>query len=646
MLKFIQKCWQEDKQRRILWMPVLFGLGIGLYFLPKTEPDKWYSVAVVEALILLAFLFRHNLKVLNFLGMSAIIVLGFVTIQIKSIWLNYPVEQTPSETFYFKGKIDAVDTNFQGRKRFTLKDISDFDGKVYKGKYRITQRSKKYNADVGDCIELVGTISPLSKEVVVGGYQFDRKGYFEGLKGSGFAESRWFKIDCPIDNKVNAGKIYINKLRNKIVNRIKNILPSEEASIASAIIAGERGGIAKQQYEQYRNSGLAHFLSISGLHMSMLAGLMFFLVRFLMALAPQISSRIDSKKIAAIFAMILSLIYLFISGNAIPAQRAFIMTFVVLLGVLTDRRAISLQTISLAAFIVLLAAPEVLVSASFQMSFAAVLGLIAFYEKVSKTVQKFLKVDGLSKYWRIVVLYVLGVVISDFIASIMTLPFAIYHFNMVAVYTTLGNFLAGPVIGLIIMPFVLLSMLFMPFGLDGVFLKITGFGIDLVNQITAYVASLPNAALKVPSMPHWGLVMIVLGGLWLMLWQAKWRNFGYIFILLGFLSICTAKVPDIIIASDTKAIAFKNDEGKLEMVSSRGGRFVKDIWKNKYPISPNKTKLDNHPEIKIKENIVEIKGQKFDLEETSGLSIYYTDKGIKAQTIRDDIGHRYWNKKP
>ena len=120
MLKFIQKCWQEDKQRRILWMPVLFGLGIGLYFLPKTEPDKWYSVAVVEALILLAFLFRHNLKVLNFLGMSAIIVLGFVTIQIKSIWLNYPVEQTPSETFYFKGKIDAVDTNFQGRKRFTF----------------------------------------------------------------------------------------------------------------------------------------------------------------------------------------------------------------------------------------------------------------------------------------------------------------------------------------------------------------------------------------------------------------------------------------------------------------------------------------------------------------------------------------------
>ena len=401
------------------------------------------------------------------------------------------------------------------------------------------------------------------------------------------------------------------------------------------------GKLFSKQYESYRNSGLAHFLSISGLHMSMLAGLMFFLIRFILAFVPAISLRVDTKKIAAVFAIILSFIYLLISGQAIPAQRAFIMTFVVLLGVLLNRRAISMQTICLAGFIVLAISPQVLISASFQMSFAAVMGLVAFYEKTSNAITKFLNVGGLHKYIRIVVLYILGVVISDFIASLMTLPFAIYHFNMIAVYTTLGNFLAGPVIGLIIMPMVLLSMLFMPFGLDTIFLKALGFGIGLVNQVTEYVSSLPNSAVYVPSMPHWGLVLIVMGGLWLMLWQAKWRYFGIIGIVIGLLSVVTVKTPDIIIGPEAKAVAFKNKSGELEIASSRSGRFIKNVWRNKYKVSKNKTKLENHDEITIRGNKIIYDNKIYDLSKDIGMSIYFKDN--KVITIRDDIGKRYWN---
>ena len=645
MLKFIQNCWQEDKDRRILWSPVLFGLGIACYFAFTLEPSKWLTLFVIETLIILAIVFRHRISILRILGFLAIIVAGFATIQLKSIWLNYPTEKLPSDTFYFKGQIVSVDTNYQGRKRFTLKNIQDFDGKIYKGKYRITQRSKKDEAEIGDCVEMVGTISPLSKEVIVDGYQFDRKGYFEGLKGSGFAESRWFKISCSDIGKAKPVANIIANWRQKIVKHIQQILPSSEAAIASAIIAGERGAINEEQYTQYRNSGLAHFLSISGLHMSMLAGLMFFLVRFVIALFPKLALRIDSKKIAAIFAIILSLIYLFISGNAIPAQRAFIMTFVVLLGVLTNRRAMSIQTISLAAFIILLVSPEVLVSASFQMSFAAVLGLIAFYEKISHYVQKFLNISGFRKWVRVILLYILGIIISDFIASVMTLPFAIYHFNMIAVYTTLGNFLAGPVIGLVIMPFVLLSLLFMPLGLDTIFLKITGFGIGLVNQITSYVASLPNAAIQVPSIPHWGLVLIIGGGLWFIIWQAKWRYWGLFAIVIGLFSIITVRTPDIIISPDAKVVAFKNKQGKLEIVSSRSGRFIKDIWQNKYSFASNKANLQEHPEIKITGTKVIYNNKEYNLDNEIGMSIYINSDGSNnIKTIRDDIGYRYWNK--
>ena len=644
--EYLQNNLRADSSRIILWYPVLFGLGIGIYFSLNQEPSKWLTLAVIEFLILAAIMLRRYVFILKILSLIAITVLGFTIIQLKSIYLYSKAEDIPQTPFYFKGEIADINSNYQGRKRFILKNLEDFDGHVYKGLYRITQRSKKGDAKIGECIEMIGSIMPLSKAVVVGGYQFDRKSYFEGLKGSGFAQSRWFKIDCP-DNKPRhySFSSFVHDVRQKMVKHITSILPPDEASVTAAIISGERGLISQQLNEQYRNSGLAHFLSISGLHMSMLAGLMFFLVRFILACFPSITLKLDTKKISAVLAIIMSLIYLFISGNEIPAQRAFIMTLVVLLGVLTNRRAISMYSISLAAFLVLLLSPEVLVSASFQMSFAAVLGLIAFYEKVAISVQNFLNVNGMNKWLRGVILYILGVVISDFIASMMTLPFAIYHFNMIALYTTLGNFLAGPVIGLIIMPFVLLSMLLLPFGLDTPFLKVVGWGIGLVNDITEFVSSLPQAGYQVLSMPHWGLVCIIMGGLWLMLWQSSWRKVGWIGIIIGVLSIFSAKVPDILISGDLKVMAFKNETGKLEFTSGRSGRFIKSVWKNKYPFANSKTKLGQHPELKIEQDQVTIGNTTYNIKEALGLSIYrQPDDSYTVKTIRDDIGYRLWNK--
>ncbi len=642
--EYLQNNFKADISRLILWYPVLFGLGIGIYFALKQEPSKWLTLTVIEGLIVAAVILRYHIKALKLLGLIALVVLGFTVVQIKSLSLYLPAEDLPDIPFYFKGEIVGIDSNYQGRKRFILQNLEDFDGHVYKGLYRITQRSKKGDAKLGQCVELIGSISPLSKEVVVGGYQFDRKSYFQGLKGSGFAQSRWFITDCSKGGNTRSFLAFVYDIRQKMVKHIKSVLPDDEAAITAAIIAGERGLITQKLNEQYRNSGLAHFLSISGLHMSMLAGLMFFLVRFVLACFPLVAVRMDTKKISAVFAIIISLIYLFISGNDIPAQRAFIMTFVVLLGVLTNRRAISMYTISLAAFLVLLISPEVLMSASFQMSFAAVLGLIAFYEKVALKVQKFLKVDGLNKWGRGVVLYILGVVISDFIASVMTLPFAIYHFNMVALYTTLGNFLAGPIIGLIIMPFVLLSMLLMPFGMDIPFLKVVGLGIGWVNDITAFVSSLPYAGYKVLSMPDWGLLAIVIGGLWLMLWQANWRKLGWIGICVGCLSIFCTKVPDILVSSDLRVFAFKNESGELEFTSGRSGRFIKSVWKNKYPFADSKTKLSLHPELKINGSKISIGSSSYNIEDTLGFSVYkQSDNEFIVKTIREDIGHRLWN---
>jgi competence protein ComEC len=427
---------------------------------------------------------------------------------------------------------------------------------------------------------------------------------------------------------------------------IDSVLPPAEASIVSAVVAGDKGHISDRQYEQYRNAGLAHFLAISGLHMSMIAGLMFFLVRFLWALYPPLALRFDGKKVAAVFALLLSLIYLLISGQAVSARRAFVMTSVVLVGVLCSRRALSLYSMSLAAMLILFFSPEVLVSAGFQMSFAAVLGLTAFYEQVSAFLRRFLKTDRLYRWFKIVLLYIAGVIVADFIASVMTLPFAVYHFNMVAVYTSLGNFLAGPIIGLVIMPFVLLSLLTLPFGLAKPFLLVAGFGVDWVNRITQYVSSLPQAVLWVPSMPTWGLIALSLGFLWLILWQAKWRYFGLIAIVIGWGSIFCASTPDILIAPQGRAIAFKNTDGQLEFIKGKTNRFIKEVWCRRYPCAETKTSLANHPEVVLTEEGATINQQFYNWYEVVGLSVQYQNNKADIQTIRQNIGYRPWNNQP
>lgn len=638
---FIISCWKSDKLRRNLWLPVIFASGIGLYFLLPYEPNKWITLWAIEILIVLAVILRRRLRWLYALGCVFLFVLGFASIQLKSIYLDSNLPHPPfDESFYFKGVISAIDNNYKGKTRFTFDGLEDFEGNKYTGKYRIIPRGDDRKVEIGQCVEMVGTIMPPAPEANVGGYQNDRKNFFEGIKGSGYAESNFFHTYCP-DTSVESFKIKIARFRQNIAKHIYEVLPQQQASIASAIIAGEKTLLKFEQYEQYRNSGLAHFLAISGLHMSMLCGLMFFAVRLILALIPWVSLRVDSRKIAAVAALIVGFAYLLISGLAVPAQRAFIMIALVLLGVLTNRRAISMYTVAWAALLILLLSPEVLVTASFQMSFAAVIGLVAFYERYAGAINEYFAKGN--RFWQGFKIYIYGIIITDLIASLSTLPFAVYHFNMVAIYTTLGNLLAGPVIGFIIMPAVLFALVTMPLGWDFIFLKVAGWGIWILNHITSFVSSLPYAGLYVPSMPFIGLMLVVIGGLWLAIWQCRWRIWGWGMILLGLLSIALVRTPDVMVGDNLKAIAFKNDSGQLELVSTRGGNFVKRAWRTAYPVSTQIAMLQAHSEFFIDGDIVTLGTQQFNIKDIIGFSAYKKGDGYVIHTIREDIGFRPWN---
>lgn len=674
----LQEMFFNERSRWFMWIPVFFGVGIGIYFLFPTEPSRWLTLAFIEAILVLAYFGRHSPD--RLLGLSAvmIILLGFANIQLKTIYLSKNEIISYDRKLYLSGRVSDLGTNFRGNPRFVLEDIRDFDGNKLAGRYRISMTSKNSELKEGECVELIATVFAPQKPNMVGSYQMDRKLYYEGINASGFASSRALPIEC--ETKLSLSGVLhkaASDLRKRVVTKINKVLPADEAGIASAIVAGERGGINQKIINNYRDSGLAHFLSISGLHMSMIAGLMFFLVRFVIALIPPLALRYDSKKIAAVFAVFMSMVYLVISGAQIPSQRAFIMTFIVLLGVLFSRQAISMRMISWAALIVLVISPQALISASFQMSFAAVVALIAFYERFAGSLHRFLNGEGnrdLSlpiKVMRIVWVYIIGILVSDLVASLATLPFAIYHFNRIAVYTTLGNLLAGPIIGLIIMPFVLIALLLMPFNLEAWALKIVGFGIEKVNEITAYTASLPNAGYQVVSIPLWGLLLIVFGGLWLCIWNERWRIMGWIGIILGAMSILTVKVPDVIVDKYAEVFAVKDNKGELVILPSRGNNFAKKIWLEKTAndkLSAKESKklkkiydgeltdkdwIDLSCEersciykdriVIIKFGGIEIDGNDFDLHKAEGASFFIDEEKVQVETVRNYIGFRPWN---
>ena len=662
----------EQRNRLIAFLPILFATGIGLYFSLPFETSPWLTVAVFEILIICAYFLRFNRPALVALGCLGIVVFGFSDIQLKSLYLRAPDNLMYSEQeIYLKGKIISADSNYKGKKRIILDEVTDFQNNPIAGKYRVTLNHNYNELSVGECVEVVAQTFALPTPNAVGGYQFDRKAYFEGINALGYSLADAYSTECqkePSFSEKIRKNIY--GLRKFITDKINSSMEPREAAVASALIAGDRSFLSPEISEKYQNSGLAHFLAISGLHMGIIAFLSFFFIRFLLAIIPILALKYDGKKTAAVAAIILSFIYFVISGMQVPAERAFIMTFAVMIGILFDREAISIRTISVAAFIVLLISPQALISASFQMSFAAVLAMTAFYERYAKSITSYFSKNI---FYRCVLGYIAGILISDLVASLATMPFAIYHFQRIAVYTLLGNLLAAPIIGFVVMPGILLSLLLMPFGLE----KLAFFGVEkglkIINNITEYVSSLPQAGYKIAAMPFWGFMMIVIGGLWICVWTAKWRRLGLIPLVVGILSVVFMQTPDFIADKSGKVVAVKDNEGELLILPSRGENFVKNVWLEQFGqnrISPQKKKIvdEIYSAKESKKNTlsdlscdekkcvykklieiekaggIEIKGKKIDTEENLGFSAYINKDKVKIKTVRDYIGRRNWNK--
>jgi competence protein ComEC len=431
---------------------------------------------------------------------------------------------------------------------------------------RVSLRGDGAGLEPGRWVSLTAGLSPPVAPSEPGAADFGRSAFFEGIGagGYGLGEATPGMAPWQPDWRERLGEA-VAGLRWRMTRRIHAALPGPDGAIASALITGMRGGIGEDDEAALRDAGLAHVLAIAGLHMALMGMGLFWIVRALLAASPRLALNYPITKWAAAAALTGSAFYLVISGAAVPAARAFVMLAVGLVAMLFDRPALSMRALALAAAILLLLRPESVTEPGFQMSFAAVAALAAAAEATRGA-------------GRGVVGHLNAIFVASAVASLATLPFAIFHFGRASHYAVLGNLLAMPVMGLEVMPLATLSVAAMPFGLEAGPLHLLGWGIDAMLALGRAVSGLPGATTPAAAMPLSALVLMTLGGLWLAIWRKTKRWLGLAAIAAGIGIAMMARAPDMLVAADARTMAIRGADRLLHFPLAPADRYAARNW--------------------------------------------------------------------
>ena len=372
-----------DAGRGFLWLPVAFGVGILIYFALPQEPWLPAVAVLAGALVAATIPARGRPGPFRILVVCAAVACGVLAAKARTEIVDAPVLIRPM-TAEVTGWIARTEQTAMGGKRVrihvaAMEDMAPGDTPV---SVRVTIRSRADELAVGDAITVLANLAPPSGPVMPRGYEFSFFPFY-GLGAVGFAYGAAKPADLgppPLSVRLREP---LEHLRDDIRRRIEAALPGDYGHIAAALVMGDQRGIAESTHEAMRASGLGHILSISGLHMALVAGTVFGLLRALLALSPSLALHYPIKKWAAVGALVVATFYLGISGAEVATVRSYVMLAIMLIAIMLDRRALTLRNVALAALMILVFSPESLHSISFQMSFAATVALIATYEALS-----------------------------------------------------------------------------------------------------------------------------------------------------------------------------------------------------------------------------------------------------------------------
>ena len=565
---------EPQRGRLLLWLPVWMGSGIGGYYALRAEPPLWLAGALLLAALVCSIISTAWAHGRMALVPAAAILVGFAAAQIETA-AKPPLVQLPKHSVLIEGRVAAVDLLPDGGRRVSVAAAEIAGNPALHRLIRITmQPDDPVTPGIGDQVRTRALLRNPDPPSWPGARDPQFEDYFANIDGSGRA------LGLLEDLGGGRGAGMIARLREAIAAKVTAALPGSEGEIAATLMAGATAAIPEPDRQAFAASGLAHILAVAGLHMATVIGVVFGAVRLGLVLVPRWGLTLPCKAIAACAGLLAGLGYLLLTGAHVPTERSFAMASLVVLAILMGRRAVSLRSLALAALVVLLAAPDALVGVSFQMSFAAVLALIAGYRAMAPW---FAGMREWSGPWGWTARHLIALCATSFLAGTATLPFAAAGFGQIQIYYVLANLIAVPVTVLVVMPMAVAALLLMPFGAAFPALWLMGKGITVILWIARLVSALPAAVVAWPPTPAWGLIAVGFGIAALGLMQGRVRLVGLLPLALGLAAPFLAASPDFVVARDGRAVAWRQANVIQLWQAKSGAKYELEDWRKLWP---------------------------------------------------------------
>ena len=593
-----------EERRLFLWLPVAAGAGVALYFSAAREPDRAMPLVFAAGAGALATALRQRRAArLVCLGLCALF-LGFASAQWRAARMAAPV--LPSiRIVEISGIVEEMDLRRQGA-RFLLR-VAAIEG-MPEGqtprRVRLTTRQTP-DFEAGSFVSLKARLLPPSRAALPGGYDFARDAFFARIGAVGSVLGKVESIAAPETPELAMSlMIPVDRARNALAARIDAVVGGDAGAIAAAMVTGKRDRLSEGTRELIREAGIFHIITISGVQMTLVAAIFFWLFRRALALSRTLALGYPIKKWAAAAAIAGAIAYDIGTGSRVGTERALFMTVIVFSAVLFDRQALTMRNLALAALAVIVLEPEAILGASFQLSFAAVAALVAVYEarmragERERAPQQIERQRGDGKPerpapgpWRERRAAVRdwlsarsrhgigGALLSTLCATSATVSFMAYHFHEISPYVLLGNPLTLGIIEFFAVPGALLGAALYPLGLDAPVWHYVGLGIDFILWVARRIAAAPGASLHVNAFAPWAIGFLALAVLSAVIWRSWiWRATAIPLLAIGLAGAASGEGFDLVIAPAGDALAFRAPDGTLGVMAKKLNPFAVEQW--------------------------------------------------------------------
>ncbi|HKX22674.1 MAG TPA: ComEC/Rec2 family competence protein [Rhizorhapis sp.] len=546
------------------------GLGLGIiawFSLPDASAwAAWVCASLGVASLSLLMAAGGRMRRIVLAG-GLLAAFGCLLIWGKSAMVAAPVLERPLFTNFSATVLRLEPMSARSMVRVELQPAGrpDLPPKI---RVNIIEKDVPEGLAEGSRIAMQARLMPPAGPAVPGAYDFAKRAWFEGIGATGRATP-------PVRLAASAPDGNTPSLRHRLSAHVQRQLEGGEGALAAALATGDRGGISEEDEDAMRRSGLAHLLSISGLHVTALIGGVMFIVFRLLALSPRLALRWPLLLVAAGAGALAGIGYTLLTGAEVPTIRSCIAALLVLGGLALGREAITLRLVAAGAAFVLFFWPEVVVGPSFQLSFAAVTAIVALHEHPAfARMTRRQEQDGmvLRASRALATLFLTGVAVEVTLA-----PIALYHFHQTGLYGASANIIAIPLTTFVIMPLEALALFLDLAGLGAPAWWLAGKALGLLLWLAHFVSGQPHAVAMLPVFPAWAFALVAGGGLWISLWRTRVRYYGLAPVIGGLAAMLLSPAPDLLVTGDGRHLVVRTSDGGMALLRGKAGDYVRDV---------------------------------------------------------------------